>query len=210
MRLSQARKEIVAKMMKDTIFEAAGVVLEQHGVNGVTMERVAHAAGLATGSLYNYFLNKNELMEFIFTRFAAPLLGAVEETANGDLSARQKLENILRMSLEYSTLHKQIVRLLLETRQDYEAKRNIRPRILQLYTSIFEQGIREGTFRPHNPAYTARLFRGGLAELFDLQTNNVPSEEVNDYAAMLMQSLLNGFCVHAMQSTTSDKAKPSS
>ena len=54
-KLSATRKELLTTMMKEAIFEAATSVLCAHGVSGMTMDRVAAAAGLAKGSLYNYF-----------------------------------------------------------------------------------------------------------------------------------------------------------
>ena len=66
MRMSKARKACVSAMMKDTIFEAATSVLEQHGVGGMTMEGVATTAELGTASLYTYFREQDELLQFIY------------------------------------------------------------------------------------------------------------------------------------------------
>ena len=87
MRLSKARKEFVTAMMKDTIFEAAGSVLEEHGVNGITMDRVAATAGLAKGSLYNYFQDKDKLVRFLYAQLVEPFYQVIEEIADGDLPA---------------------------------------------------------------------------------------------------------------------------
>ena len=87
MRLSKARKALVTAMMKDTICEAASSVLEQHGAGGLTMDRVASTVGLATGSLYNYFQDKDDLLQFFYTRLAGPFFQAIEETANTELPA---------------------------------------------------------------------------------------------------------------------------
>jgi AcrR family transcriptional regulator len=195
MRLSKPRKEIVDAMMKERISEAAGSVIEQHGINGVTMDRVASTVGVATGSLYNYFHDKNELMQFIFVRVAEPYVQAIEEIANRNLPARQKLEEILHLALERSVTHKSIIRLLVELRQDRDIRNNTRPRFLQIFTSIFEQGIRDGTFRPHNPVHTGRMFLGCLAELFELQAKDTPADEVDGYVTALIDAAIRGFGV---------------
>ena len=166
MRLSKARKEIVTAMMKDTIVEAAGSVLEQHGVGGMTMDRVATTAGLTAGSLYNYFRNKEELLQFIFDRLTDPLLQSFEETLKSDLPAPQKLEAILRTVLERSSQDKGLIRLLAESGQDRHIKRTVRPRVLKILTRVFEQGAAEGSFRRHNAAPhgppVSRLPLGGV------------------------------------------------
>ncbi len=48
MRLSNARRACVEAMMKDTIFDAAGALLEEKGTDGLTMDRVASKVGVAT------------------------------------------------------------------------------------------------------------------------------------------------------------------
>ena len=68
--LTQRRKEMVASLMKDGIYKAAVEVVMEHGADGLTMDRVAETAGVAKGSLYNYFQNKRELIEFIHERGA--------------------------------------------------------------------------------------------------------------------------------------------
>ena len=72
-------------MMKEAIFEAALRVLEEHGVGGMTMDRVAAAAGLAKGSLYNYFPGKQDCCNSFTRRIVEPLFQAIEEIAAADL-----------------------------------------------------------------------------------------------------------------------------
>ena len=206
-RLSQARKALLTTMMKETIYEAATSVLCEHGVQGTTMNRVAEAANLAKSSLYDYFDSKDDLMRFFNTRLVEPFLQALEEIANGDLPAPQKLEKMLRLMLERSAKDRGIIRLLAETCQEHhEIKKGARPRFMRLLTSIFEQGIREGSFRPHNAAHTGRMFLGCISELFELQAEDASSEEVNEYVGVLIDAALNGFSIHAEKRPKSGEA----
>ena len=95
MRLSKAKREVVSAVRKDTIVGAAGSVLEEHGVDGMTMDRVAAVAGLAKGSLYNYFEDKDDLLRFVYARLIEPFLLSIEEIAHGELAAPEKLERIV-------------------------------------------------------------------------------------------------------------------
>jgi AcrR family transcriptional regulator len=186
MRLSKARKEIVNTVMKDTIFEAAGSVLELHGVGGMTMDRVATSAGLAAGSLYNYFRNKEEMLQFVYARLVEPFFELFEKIAASEHSAPEKLEMIVRMGLERSIQERGLIRLLVESGQDLHIRGQVRPRALRILTDIFAQGIREGSFRPHNPAHTARMFHGCYAGLFDLQAEGAPPDDVQEYVEDLI------------------------
>ena len=145
-RLSEARKELLTTMMKDSIFEAATSVLSEHGVDGTTMNRVAEAADLAKSSLYDYFPSKDELLEFVSDRLALPFMQAVEETLRADLPAPQKLERILRIAFENCTKHKAIVRLLVQSDHEYQ---------LETEDSSADLGGIHGDFRAGNQG---RLF----------------------------------------------------
>lgn len=206
MRLSKARKEIVTAVMKDTICEAASSVLVEHGVGGITMERVASSVGLATGSLYNYFQDKHELLKFIYTRLVEPFLQSLEEIVHSNLLAPQRLERVLRMALEHSCKHKALIRLLAQSDQESEVRRNVHSRVLHLFTTIFEQGIQEGSFRPHNSGHTGRMFVGCLSELFEQQREGASDEEANAYVDALIDAIHNGFSIHAEKSPGSGEA----
>jgi AcrR family transcriptional regulator len=195
-RLSEARKELLTTMMKNSIFEAATSVLSEHGLDGTTMNRVAAAADLAKSSLYDYFPSKDELLEFVSDRLALPFMQAVEETLGADLPAPHKLERILRIAFENCTKHKAIVRLLVQSDHEYRLRQKTRPQILEAFTAIFEQGIKEGSFHPHNPAHTGRMFLGAFRELFELLASSASEEAANEYVEVLIGAALHGLSIH--------------
>lgn len=206
MRLSKARKEIVTTVMKDTIFEAAGSVLEQHGVGGMTMDRVAASAGLAAGSLYNYFRNKDDLMQFVYTRLVEPFFEAIEEICNSDLPAPQKLAKILQTACDSAIQHKGLIRFLAGKDQVGQIRRDTHPRSLRILTTIFEQGIREGSFRPHNAAHTGRMLQGCFSELFELQKDGASSDDMQGYVEALIDTVDRGFSLDAEKTSKPDEA----
>ena len=210
MRLSKARKACVTTMMKDTIFEAASSLLEQHGSDTLTMNQVATKVGFATASLYNYFQDKDDLLHFCYSRLVEPCLQAIEEAAGTDLPATQKLERILRTALEHAVKHKGLIKLMAGMDYDSKIRRDTRPRLLQILTTIFQRGIEEGSFRPHDPTHTGRMFLGCLSELFDMQAGGASNEDVNSFAETLIDATLNGFSIRADESPASGKASPNS
>ena len=206
-RLSKTRKKLLTTMMKESIFEAATSVLCEHGVDGTTMNRVAAVAKVAKSSLYDYFENKEELLDFVTQRIVVPFLETVEQIARTDQTAPKKLEAILRTAYDYSTRHKVIIRLVAESDQ---SSGKSRPRILELFKTIFEQGVEDGSFRPHNSAHVGRMFAGCLSELFELQATNDSQEDAREYVDMLIDATLNGFCIHAEKAPAPDGARQNS
>lgn len=208
-RLSKTRKALLNTMMKESIFEATTAVLCKHGVEGTTMNRVAEAASLSKSSLYDYFQNKDDLLAFVSDRIIGPFLKMLEELVPARLPAPQKLEAILRHALDDSTKHKAIIRLLAKSDPNMRVKRSARPRILEAITAIYEQGIQEGSFQPHNPAYTARMFMGCLRELFELQMDSASDEAATEYVGILITAVRHGFSIHAAKGPGPGAASPS-
>ena len=196
MRLSKARKEFVTAVMKDAIFEAAGAVLAQYGARGMTMDRVATTAGLATGSLYNYFQDKDDLLKCVFGRIVEPLFLAIDQVVRADSLAPWKLEGVVLAARDHGIKHKGLLRVLVSSDYESETRRAVRSRLLTMVTSVIEQGIVERSFRPHNPTQTGRVFLGVLSELLELQASDASNDDVNEYVEVLLEAIRNGFPLH--------------
>jgi AcrR family transcriptional regulator len=61
-------KQARASFALDSILEAAARTLEVHGTSGLTTQRVADTAGFSIGALYQYFPNKEGLIEALALR----------------------------------------------------------------------------------------------------------------------------------------------
>ena len=70
------------------------------------MDRVAAAAGVAKGSLYNYFRSKDELLTFVHEKTIQPLIEANEEIAASNQSAAKKIEAMTRTWHRYVGEHR--------------------------------------------------------------------------------------------------------
>lgn len=172
------------------------------------MNRVAEAASLSKSSLYDYFENKEDLLAFVAKRIVGPFLRLLEDLVPTSVSAPEKLETILRHALDNSTKHKAVIRLLAQADHRQRVRQSTRPRILEAITAIFEQGIEEGSFQPHNPAHTARMFMGCLSELFELQMSSTSDEAATEYVGILIGAV-RGLSIHVANSPGPGTASPS-
>ena len=107
-KLTAIRKQALDEMMREAIFEATVAVLSEHGVEGMTMDRVALAAKVAKGSLYHYFPGKQALLEFVFAKMVDPVTTNLHEIVAGARPALEKLANHLAMLLEHIGRHTQV------------------------------------------------------------------------------------------------------
>jgi AcrR family transcriptional regulator len=78
-------KQARASFALDSILEAAARTLEVHGKSGLTTQRVADTAGFSIGALYQYFPNKEGLIEALarreLDRLTSLMTGALADPA---------------------------------------------------------------------------------------------------------------------------------
>jgi len=195
-KLTTQRKQLLTQMMKEAIFEATTAVLSEHGAKGLTMDRVAATAKLAKGSLYNYFRSKEDLLRFVYDRILEPISLSVEQIVTRDLPALEKLECMLRTLFEQTAQHRGVLGVLLRD----DLGRNVcetsiqsaRQRALQHFVVIFEQGMREGAFRPFDALGGAEIFFAALDKIFERHLLAGQSPSAGEVVQQIMGLLLYG------------------
>ena len=150
------------------ILSAAERVFDARGYAAATIDAVAEEAGIAKGSIYNYFKSKQDLFTQVFTESFAVNEAQADRLIGEDLSAGEKLERLLDDWSERMAHYKRIGRLMLEcwavaAREDHvgalagvfqEAHSRWRQRI----GAIVAQGIESGEFSPQiDPSIAASL-----------------------------------------------------
>lgn len=85
--------------MVDVILTAAARIFAEHGWRGATTNRVAEAAGVSVGSLYQYFPGKLALLAALKERFVAHLMARLElalaATGSLDVGLRRAIRTTL-------------------------------------------------------------------------------------------------------------------
>jgi TetR/AcrR family fatty acid metabolism transcriptional regulator len=134
------------------ILEAAARVFARQGFHQATVSQVAREAGVADGTIYLYFKNKDDILNqhFIFKtqQVFARFRGAVDRAG----SSIEKLCNLIRAHLaEFQRDPDMAVIYMVETRQTNrlaeEAIRAMAKMYQDLISEIVEQGQQEGSIR---------------------------------------------------------------
>jgi len=133
------------------ILNSAGAVFAEHGFYKATISQVAAEAGVADGTLYLYFKNKDDIL-YQFISFKTQVVfekmnAAVAQGTN----AEDKLRNLIRCHLEefqgdknMAVIFQSEVRYL----RDIESQiKDISKMYLDLLSDIIEQGQIEGIMR---------------------------------------------------------------
>lgn len=193
---AERRKELLDSMMREAVYEGAVAVLIKHGLDGTTMDRVAAAAGMNKGSLYNHFRGKQELLEFVHERLVAPVRQAMDEIVKNELTAAEKLTVISRRWREYLVQHRAVFQFLINDRAAKgllrDSEQTSRASGIRQIATVIRQGVDEGAFRPVDPVAAAEMFVSasiGMVEQEFAAGGTRPADEAVD---ALMAVFLHG------------------
>jgi len=102
MLLRKQPKQARSKDMVETLLQATTRILRREGRERLTTNRVAEVAGVSVGSLYQYFPNKQSLLDVLTERYEAQfqerLIRAFGES--GGWSLREVLRELARFIIE--------------------------------------------------------------------------------------------------------------
>src|SRR5437588_6507421 len=78
------------------ILAAALEEFTARGYEGARLDDVAKRAGVAKGTIYLYFADKESLFQELVRSMVSPVLGTLEQIPKADISARLLIETLLK------------------------------------------------------------------------------------------------------------------
>lgn len=109
MRARTALKGEIADLVRRAILNGAERVFAARGFEDARMTEIAREAGLATGTLYNYFASKDAIVHAIITEHGGELLARLEPIG----SAAGPIEDVLRQLVEAIFEHMEVRRAMI-------------------------------------------------------------------------------------------------
>jgi len=183
----EERKERITKQRKEQILNAALGVFSRKGFGEATIPEIAREAGVATGTIYNYYPSKRELLVAIVTDFiiTEPLMNLFKHARESDFPTfiAAVINNRLDFLQEHET--RRLLFLMSEIQRDPELKQLyveqvIKP-IMDMMEQFYEARVASGYFRPLNAAVVTRALGGmimGLVILSGLEGENSPLKRI--------------------------------
>lgn len=202
---ARKRKADWEEMMKQSIYEATVAVMKAHGPAGVRMDRVAKAAEMATGTLYNYFKDKEALMLHVIDTLTDPYHEKLLSTLNSDANPRDKLRDYFRLTWRTLNEQQDIIAILmrekdlgLQPEKERDHEENLRMTIIRIISEIIKEGMADGIFRSCDVLEAAAMILGAMDGLMDLKIKGlVPDRAVETDVENCMALLLPGLLAEA-------------
>lgn len=135
------------------ILKAARDVFDARGYTPATVDEIARKAGIAKGSIYNYFSSKEVLFAEVFTEAFEIEHADVDRLVREQLPAAEKLQRLLDYVFDRLESFTRSGRLVMElwaeaTKKDKltEAMTDIHAYWRTCIRTILEEGVRNGEF----------------------------------------------------------------
>jgi AcrR family transcriptional regulator len=154
-----SKEELVRRFRTEGILSAAREVISRRGIHGASLGEIASEAGVAKGTIYLYFANKDDLFCRVFDCFCQQLLEDVKHASSSNGSASQRLQAVVRAHLDFINRHIELVEGYFFEGGSGARKfpkglsRNLRAmhrRYEEIVAGILKEGIRSGEFRKVN------------------------------------------------------------
>lgn len=197
-----SRKEREFQARRKEILAAATRLFARTGYHGTTMSEIAKEAEFSTGSLYNFFQNKEELYFSLLREKIEALEKEVYAVSDLAGKVEEKLKRFVDTVLVFFEKERDFFRIFAEQRGTFEtsAKGQFTDVIheksenyLGNMVRLMEQGIKEGLFLPSfAPAELAMIFMGIMNGFLIIFVNSEASYELRDKGRLVLEVFFNG------------------
>jgi AcrR family transcriptional regulator len=171
-------------------------VISRKGMAAATVQEIADEAGVAKGTIYLYFRDRDELIEKTFEGAMTQLMARIDAVLDRDLAFDQKIREILASKLAFFSENREFFRLYLTLRMPEGPQPQPRKRQKQAchpqykaraqkLAAMFQEAMSRGEIRELDP-YRLALFiiEGSTAIILERLTEDSSPAEAADVELM--------------------------
>jgi TetR/AcrR family transcriptional regulator, fatty acid metabolism regulator protein len=198
------------------ILEAAVVVFARNGYFHSRISDIASTAGVADGTIYLYFKNKEDIVVSLFADVIKRHFERAQDEISEARTPREKLLAIARHQLAALSERKEVAILFQTELRNWTLLSRISTKELRHYfdmlSKVIEEGQATGVFRPEIPRnLVVRSFFGALDELVTSWILSPTDYNLVEFAEPLTDLFLGGLDVRRKgirSKPTSSGARP--
>ncbi|AIY05117.1 transcriptional regulator, TetR family [Planococcus sp. PAMC 21323] len=180
------------------IIDAAVIVIAENGYHQAQVSKIAKQAGVADGTIYLYFENKEDILISVFQDKMGLFVDKLEQIIERDLSAATKLGLMIEshFNLLASDIHLAIVTQLELRQSNHELRtkiNNVLREYLKLMDKILIQGMDNDEFDKNMDIRLARqMVFGTMDETITTWVMNEHKYNLVELAPQVQRLLLKG------------------
>jgi AcrR family transcriptional regulator len=197
----RSKSAVVEEFRIHTIQEAALRVISRHGVEGASMQAVAAEAGIAKGTIYLYFENRDDMVARTaswaisqLTKRLEPLLAEANR-----LSFADRLRQIIETKIEFFHAHREFFRLYREvSSSDKETSgacarnRTVYEEYLKSFAALLQRAMKRGEVHRADPDRLALYIAEGVHAVVIRRLSESKSPPPAQEAEWMVEMILRG------------------
>jgi AcrR family transcriptional regulator len=150
----QSAREVRSAARKEAILTAALEEFSALGFAAARLEDVAKRAGVAKGTIYLYFADKEALFQELARSMLSPLVGHIETFATADVPFRMLADNLVDVMVRevLGTARKDIIRLIISEGTRFPAlaefyHREVLSKVIVALRVVLQRAVDRGELR---------------------------------------------------------------
>jgi AcrR family transcriptional regulator len=187
---------------REAILEAAETVFSRKGFTGSRMSDVAEEAGVATGTLYNYFDNKQDVFGSLIELRSQSFLADLARVEAAGPTAIERLRALIEASFAWIERHRGVLAVFLELGVTSaveaqqlcgESHQDIHRRSRDIFERTMADAIAAGDISSqYQPAELTAYLRGAMHGAIELWLQGDGAEPLSEHADRLLSLFLHG------------------
>jgi len=171
--MSESKEALVEEFRRESILKATLGVIARQGLAGASMQAIAGEAGVAKGTLYLYFKDRDDLLEQTKSHVFDEVLLRIRTVLDEPRPLREGLRVLVRTKLEFFDQNQEFLRVYMALRHkgdEMEARHRRREapqynRYVELLAAYLEAAMARGEVRAVDPASLALFFVEGASAI---------------------------------------------
>jgi len=195
---ARSKEQVVEEFRIQTIRDAAMRVIAKSSLSEATMQQIADEAGVAKGTLYLYFQNKEELIEKTAEFSFASLHARLDEALQSEGSFREQFALIVETKIQFFHENQDFFRVYMSIRfPDGVPQRSActKPRysdFLEKMTAFLEKAIQRRKLRSCDPSRLALFLNEGTNAIIFRRLGEASPPTVGQDVELVVKMLLDG------------------
>lgn len=157
-------RDHLRETVRTSILDAAEELIAANGLHEVALAQIARRAGVAVGTLYNYFADRDAMIALLFERRRESLrpLMAAARTNGKALAFEPRLRLLMRDLLGALESHRRFVKVAVETEYHKRSPSTTAKDLHAAFEEVVAVGVQEGVIAEATAPLLTMLLAGAI------------------------------------------------
>ncbi len=174
------------------ILAAAERVFARDGLAAARMDAIAREAGVAVGTLYNHFDDRERLIWAVNESHRSELLTRVDQAIESASTGREQVEAVVEAVFEHLELHADFMRILMEAEHGHSRIKPIMQGLYERTERVVQRALKRKELRGDDSEYLPALLLGMFRGVMIRRMKSGESEDPARVARLVARTFFDG------------------